>query len=35
MHSLLGPVVIALNAAEEPDRKDIYWPSIKDHKPIK
>ncbi|MDA8078992.1 MAG: respiratory nitrate reductase subunit gamma [Nitrospiraceae bacterium] len=35
MHSLLGPVVIALNAAEEPDRKDIYWPRIKYHRPTK
>jgi nitrate reductase gamma subunit len=35
MHSLLGPVVIALNASEEQERKDIYWPRIKSHGPIK
>lgn len=35
MHSLLGPVVIALNASEEQERKDIYWPRIKSHRPIK
>ena len=35
MHSLLGPVVIALNASEELERKDIYWPSIKGHRPIR
>jgi nitrate reductase gamma subunit len=35
MHSLLGPVVIALNASEEQERKDIYWPNIKGHRPIK
>jgi nitrate reductase gamma subunit len=35
MHSLLGPVVIAMNASEERERKDIYWPSIKGHRPIK
>jgi nitrate reductase gamma subunit len=35
MHSLFGPVVIALNASEEKERKDIYWPRVKDHRPIK
>lgn len=35
IHSLLGPVVIALNASEERERKDIYWPRIKSHRPIK
>lgn len=35
IHSLLGPVVIALNAAEEQGRKDLYWPRIKSHRPIK
>jgi heterodisulfide reductase subunit E len=33
IHSLLGPVVIALNAAEEQERKDLYWPRIKSHGP--
>ena len=33
MHSLLAPVVIAMNALEEHDRKDIYWPDIKQYKP--
>jgi heterodisulfide reductase subunit E len=35
IHSLLGPVVIALNASEKQERKDIYWPRIKGHRPIK
>lgn len=35
IHSLLAPVVIALNASEERERKDIYWPSTKGHRPIK
>ncbi len=33
MHSIFGPVVIALNATEEQERKDIYWPRIKDRRP--
>jgi len=32
MHSLLAPLVIAMNAEEEQDRKDIYWPDIKKHR---
>lgn len=32
MHSLLAPLVIAMNAEEERDRKDIYWPDIKKHR---
>ncbi len=35
VHSFFGPVVIALNASEEKERKDIYWPKVKDHRPIK
>lgn len=35
MHSLFGPVVIAMNAAGEKDRKDIYWPRVKDRRPIR
>ncbi len=35
MHSLLAPVVIALNASEEQGRKDIYWPGIKGHRPTR
>jgi len=29
MHSILGPLVIAINAEREFDRKDIYWPKAK------
>jgi nitrate reductase gamma subunit len=29
MHSLLAPLVIAMNAEEEQDMKEIYWPDIK------
>ena len=32
MHSLLAPLVIAMNVEEEQDRKDIYWPDIKKHR---
>lgn len=32
MHSLLAPLVIAMNAEQERDRKDIYWPDIKKHR---
>ncbi len=32
MHGLLAPLVIAMNAEEEQDRKDIYWPDIKKHR---
>jgi nitrate reductase gamma subunit len=32
MHSLLAPLVIAMNAEEERDRKDIYWPDVKKHR---
>jgi heterodisulfide reductase subunit E len=35
VHSFFGPVVIALNASEEKERNDIYWPKVKDHRPIK
>lgn len=33
MHSLVGPVIIGLNAATESGRKDIYWPRVRDHRP--
>ena len=29
MHSLLAPVIIGLNAAEEYKREDLYWPEMK------
>jgi len=32
MHSLLAPVVIAMNALGEQDREDIYWPDVKKHR---
>lgn len=32
MHSILAPLVIAMNAVEEHDRKDLYWPHVKKHK---
>ncbi|HSB51896.1 MAG TPA: hypothetical protein VLD40_04500, partial [Dissulfurispiraceae bacterium] len=28
VHSVLAPLVIALNAIEERERQDIYWPKI-------
>lgn len=33
LHSLLAPVVIAMNVLEEQHRKDIYWPDIKKYRP--
>lgn len=35
MHSLLAPLVIALNASEEQGRKDMYWPKVKQYRPTK
>jgi len=35
LHSLLAPLVIALNAAEEQGRKDMYWPKTKQYRPTK
>lgn len=32
MHSILAPVVIALNAAEESEREDLYWPDIRKYR---
>lgn len=32
-HSVLAPFVIALNAAEESEREDIYWPDIRKQRP--
>jgi nitrate reductase gamma subunit len=28
MHSLLAPIIIGMNAAEEHKRKDLYWPGM-------
>jgi len=33
MHSILSPLVIGLNAIEEQERKDLYWPEIAKHRP--
>ena len=35
LHSLLAPLVIALNASEEQERKDMYWPKTKQYRPTK
>ena len=35
LHSLLAPLVIALNASEEQGRKDMYWPKTKQYRPTK
>lgn len=35
MHSILAPLVIALNALEEQKREDIYWPDIKKYRATK
>jgi nitrate reductase gamma subunit len=35
LHSLLAPLVIALNASEEQGRKDMYWPKTDQYRPIK
>ncbi len=35
LHSLLAPLVIALNAAEEEGRKDMYWPKTKQYRPTR
>ncbi|HUJ17416.1 MAG TPA: respiratory nitrate reductase subunit gamma [Nitrospirota bacterium] len=32
MHSLLAPVIIAVNAAEEHTREDLYWPEMKKYR---
>lgn len=32
LHSLLAPLVIALNAVEEQEREDLYWPDIRKHR---
>lgn len=32
LHSLLAPIVIAMNAHGEQDREDIYWPDMKKHR---
>lgn len=32
MHSILAPLVIAMNAVEEHERKDLYWPDVKKHR---
>jgi nitrate reductase gamma subunit len=35
MHSLLAPVIIGMNAAEEHTRKDLYWPEMKKYRETK
>ena len=35
LHSLLAPLVIALNASEEQGRKDMYWPKTKQYRPTR
>ena len=35
LHSILAPLVIALNAAEEQGRKDMYWPKTKQYRPMR
>jgi heterodisulfide reductase subunit E len=35
LHSLLAPLVIALNASEEQGRKDMYWPKTDQYRPTK
>jgi len=35
MHSLLAPAVIGMNALEEQERTDLYWPDIKKYKPTR
>ncbi|HUO76383.1 MAG TPA: respiratory nitrate reductase subunit gamma [Thermodesulfovibrionales bacterium] len=32
LHSILSPLVIAMNAHEEQERKDLYWPDIAKHR---
>jgi heterodisulfide reductase subunit E len=32
MHSLIAPVIIGLNAAEEHKREDLYWPEMKKYR---
>lgn len=32
MHSILAPLVIAMNATGEQERKDLYWPDVKKHR---
>ncbi len=32
MHSLLAPVIIVMNAAEEHKREDLYWPEMKKYR---
>ena len=35
MHSLLAPVVIGMNAADEQARTDLYWPNVKKYRPTR
>jgi nitrate reductase gamma subunit len=35
LHSLLAPLVIAMNASEEQGRKDMYWPKTRQYRPTK
>ncbi len=35
LHSILAPVVIAMNASEEEGREDMYWPDVAKHRPTR
>jgi hypothetical protein len=35
LHSLLAPLVIAMNASEEQGREDMYWPKTKQYRQVK
>jgi nitrate reductase gamma subunit len=35
LHSILSPLVIAMNALEEQEREDLYWPEIAKHRATK
>ncbi|HXX58969.1 MAG TPA: respiratory nitrate reductase subunit gamma [Thermodesulfovibrionales bacterium] len=32
LHSILSPLVIGMNALEEQERKDLYWPDVAKHR---
>jgi nitrate reductase gamma subunit len=35
LHSILAPLVIAMNASEEQGREDMYWPKTKQYRQVK
>lgn len=35
IHSILAPLVIAMNAGQEHERKDLYWPDMTKHRPVR